>query len=321
MPEDGTTTAAGAANLLYYGDNLDILRRHVDDESVDLIYLDPPFNSNADYNVLFAEKDGSQAHAQITAFEDTWQWGLEAEQEYAEILRSGHDRVAKAVKGMRDFIGASDMLAYLVMMALRLIELRRVLKPTGSIYLHCDPTASHYLKLIMDAAFGPEHFINEIVWLRSNAHNFKTRYWPRQQDVILMYSRGDTITLNPVYQPYGPEQLKRYRPDETGRLYTGRDMTVSLVRRLRQFEWRGVKPPPHRSWGASMEQLEKWYAEGRILLKQDGKPRFDGLKTYLDEVPGKQIGTIWSDIPRISNTAAERLGYPTQKPEALLERI
>src|SRR5215210_4537182 len=128
------------ANTLYYGDNLDILRRYIDDESVDLIYLDPPFNSNADYNVLFAEKDGTQAHAQITAFEDTWEWGLEAEQEYAEILRSGHDRIAKAVKGMRDFIGASDMLAYLVMMGLGLIELRRVLKPTGSIYLHCDPS-------------------------------------------------------------------------------------------------------------------------------------------------------------------------------------
>jgi len=130
-------------NLLYYGDNLDILRRYVNDESVDLVYLDPPFNSNADYNVLFAEKSGEKAQAQIQAFEDTWEWGLEAAQEYAEVLRSGHDRVAKALKGMHDFLGGSDMMAYLSMMALRLIELRRVLKPTGSIYLHCDWDGAH----------------------------------------------------------------------------------------------------------------------------------------------------------------------------------
>jgi hypothetical protein len=175
--------------------------------------------------------------------------------------------------------------------------------------------------MLMDAVFGPTNFLNELIWLRANAHNFKTRFWPRQHDTLLHYSKGPGFTLNPVYQPYGPEQLKRYKPDEKGRLYTGQDLTVSLVRRLRQFEWRGVKPPPHRSWGASLEQLEEWYAEGRILLKKDGTPRMDGLKVYLDETKGKQIGTVWTDIPRISNTAAERLGYPTQKPEALLERI
>lgn len=173
----------------------------------------------------------------------------------------------------------------------------------------------------MDAVFGPERFMNEIVWLRANAHNFKTRFWPRQHDTLLVFRKGQEFTLNPVYQPYGPEQLKRYKPDANGRMYTGQDLTVSAVRRLRQFEWRGVKPPPHRSWGASLEQLEAWYAEGKILLKSDGKPRLDGLKIYLDEAPGKQIGTVWTDISRISNTAAERLGYPTQKPEALLERI
>ncbi len=212
-------------------------------------------------------------------------------------------------------------MAYLAMMAVRLIELHRVLKPTGSLYLHCDPTASHYLKTLLDTIFTPARFLNEIVWLRSNAHNFKTRMWPRQHDTLLLYSRGETFTLNPAYQPYGPEQLRRYRPDENGRLYTGQDMTVSAVRRLRQFEWRGVKPPPHRSWGASLEQLEAWYAEGRILLKKDGLPRFDGLKVYLNETKGKQIGSVWIDIERISNTAAERLGYPTQKPLSLLERI
>ena len=157
-------------NTLYYGDNLDILRRYVEDESVDLIYLDPPFNSNADYNVLFAEKDGTQAHAQIKAFEDTWSWDLEAAAEYAEVpARAATARVAKCLKAIHDFSAASDMMAYLSMMAIRLIELRRVLKPTGSIYLHCDPTASHYLKLLMDAVFGPESFRNEIIWKADNA--------------------------------------------------------------------------------------------------------------------------------------------------------
>src|SRR5256714_10661252 len=172
-------------NLLYYGDNLDILRRYVEDESVDVVYLDPPFNSNADYNVLFAEKSGEKAQAQITAFEDTWEWGLEAAQEYAEVLHSGHDRVAKALKGMHDFLGGSDMMAYLSMMALRLIELRRVLKPTGSIYLHCDPTASHYLKIVMDAVFGPENFRNEIAWQRTSAHGDATTKFAAVHDALL----------------------------------------------------------------------------------------------------------------------------------------
>jgi site-specific DNA-methyltransferase (adenine-specific) len=307
-------------NLLYYGDNLDVLRRHVDDETVDLVYLDPPFKSSQDYNVLFAEHSGAKAAAQIKAFEDTWTWDEVAARAYEETVEQG-GAVANAMRAFRSFLGTSDMMAYLSMMAPRLVELRRVMKPTASIYLHCDPTASHYLKILMDAVIGPKRFINEIVWLRSNAHNFKTRFWPRQHDTILAYTHGEVFTLNPVYTPYGPEQLKRYREDENGRLYTGQDLTVSAVRRLRQFEWRGIKPPAHRSWGASLEQLEEWYAEGKILLRQDGKPRFDGLKVYLDETKGKQIGSVWTDIPRISNTAAERLGYPTQKPVELLERI
>ncbi|MFO1081852.1 MAG: site-specific DNA-methyltransferase [Reyranellaceae bacterium] len=308
-------------NALYYGDNLPVLRESIKDESVDLIYLDPPFNSAANYNVLFKAPSGESSQAQIEAFEDTWHWNESAERAFDEVVTGPHSDASVMLKAMRSALGENDMMAYLAMMAVRLIELHRVLKPTGSLYLHCDPTASHYLKTLMDAIFGPTQFLNEIIWLRANAHNFKTRMWPRQHDTILVYARGDTFTLNPVYQPYGPEQLKRYRPDASGRMYTGQDMTVSLVRRLRQFEWRGTKPPPHRSWGASKEQLEEWYAEGRILLKKDGTPRLDGLKVYLDETKGKQIGTVWTDIDRISNTAAERLGYPTQKPEALLERI
>ena len=307
-------------STLYYGDNLDVLRRHVKDESVDLVYLDPPFNSNQDYNVLFEEHTGQRSVAQIAAFEDTWHWDEAAERTYTEVVDAG-GRVGAALRAMRAYIGGSDMLAYLAMMAPRLTELRRVLKPTGSIYLHCDPTAGHYLKVLMDAVFSPGRFLNEIVWLRSNAHNIKTRMWPRQHDTLLLYARGDTFTLNHAYQPYGPEQMKRYKPDADGRLYKAENLTVSLVRRLRQFEWRGTKPPPHRSWGASRERLEEWYAAGRILLKEDGKPRLDGLKVYLDEMKGKVVGSVWTDIPRLSNTTAERLGYPTQKPESLLERI
>jgi site-specific DNA-methyltransferase (adenine-specific) len=300
-------------NQLYFGDNLKVLREHIADESVDLIYLDPPFNSNATYNVLFKAPDGTQSHAQIEAFDDTWHWTTNgdssAEDAYWQVLRGPNSNVAKLLEAMRSFLGENDMMAYLSMMAIRMIELHRVLKSTGSLYLHCDPTASHYLKTLLDAVFGNKNFINEIVWARANAHNFKTRYWPRQHDTLLLYGKGPQVTINPQYEPYGPEQLSRYKVDERGRSYTGQDLTVSLVRRLRQFEWRGVTPPPHRSWGASFDQLEAWYAEGRILLRKDGKPRMDGLKVYLDETKGKQVGTLWDGIDRISNTSGERLGY------------
>lgn len=307
-------------NHLYYGDNLRVLRDSIADDSVDLIYLDPPFNSNASYNVLFRGPQGNESTAQIEAFDDTWHWTDAAEEAYGEVLRSG-SACAEMLRAMRNFLGENDMMAYLTMMAVRLIELHRVLKPTGSLYLHCDPTASHYLKILLDAVFGARQFINEICWLRANAHNFKTRYWPRQHDTLLFYAKGKTLHLDPQYMPYGKAQLKRYKQDAEGRYFTGQDLTVSLVRPRRQFEWRGVTPPPHRSWGASKEQLEKWLTEGRILLRKDGKPRMDGLVKYLDEMKGKQVGTIWTDIDRIKNTAEERLGYPTQKPVALLERI
>ena len=152
-------------NQLFYGDNLDVLRRHIADESVDLVYLDPPFNSNASYNVLFAERDGSQAAAQIKAFEDTWRWDQGAARAFEEVVESG-GAVSLAMQAFRTFLGENDMLAYLAMMAPRLQELRRVLKETGSVYLHCDPTASHYLKLLMDSIFGPQNFQNEVIWQR-----------------------------------------------------------------------------------------------------------------------------------------------------------
>ena len=152
-------------NTLYYGDNLDILRRYIKDETVDLVYLDPPFNSNQDYNVLFAEKDGTRSAAQIRAFGDTWQWDQASARAYQEVVEAG-GKISQVMQAFHSYLGASDMLAYLAMMAPRLAELRRVLKPKGSIYLHCDPTASHYLKMLMDAIFGPRFFQNEIIWKR-----------------------------------------------------------------------------------------------------------------------------------------------------------
>jgi site-specific DNA-methyltransferase (adenine-specific) len=236
-----------ATNTLFYGDNLDILREYIADESIDLVYLDPPFNSNATYNVLFKSPAGEGSQAQIEAFEDSWHWNTSAESAFDEVIKSGNSDAAQMLIAMRSFLNENDMMAYLAMMAVRLLELHRVLKPTGSLYLHCDPTASHYLKILLDATFGKKQYINEIIWLRANAHNFKTRYWPRQHDIIFLYGKTDDVVVNPQYEPYGQEQLSRYRADENGRLYTGQDITVSLVRRLRQFEWRGVTPPAHRS--------------------------------------------------------------------------
>ncbi|HWA70410.1 MAG TPA: DNA methyltransferase [Rhizomicrobium sp.] len=306
---------------LYYGDNLEILRNEIASESVDLIYLDPPFNSNANYNVLFKAPDGHESHAQMEAFEDTWHWNETAERAFDEVIQSGNSDAAEMLRAMRSFLGTNDMMAYLTMMAVRLLELHRVLKPTGSLYLHCDPTASHYLKILLDAIFGKEFFENEIVWLRTNSHNMRTRTWVRQNDTILYYTKTARFTFNAQYTEYGEAQLGRFKPDEDGRLYKAENLTFSTANPARQFVWRGSVPPKNRSWGADKEQLEKWYSEGRILLKRDGSPRLDGLKVYLDETKGKLCGTNWTDISRVGNTSGERLGYPTQKPLALLERI
>ena len=309
---------------LYFGDNLDILREHIKDESIDLIYLDPPFNSKQAYNLLFKTPKGHDSDAQITAFDDTWHWGSsddQAEREFSQLLHQSNTDVSEMIQSLRRFLKESDMMAYLTMMANRLLELHRVLKPTGSLYLHCDPTASHYLKIVLDAVFGVENFQNEIIWQRTNAHNFRTKGFVRSNDTILYYTKSQDFVFNEQYTEYGPEQLKRFKTDENGRLYKAENMTFSTANPNRQFEWRGSKPPANRSWGASLEQLEEWYAEGRILLKQDGTPRLDGLKIYLDETKGKPLTTNWTDIDRVSNTSGERLGYPTQKPLALLERI
>jgi site-specific DNA-methyltransferase (adenine-specific) len=214
-------------NMLYYGDNLEILREHIPDESVGLIYIDPPFNSNQAYNVIFSETDGTASQAQIQAFEDTWRWGEATEHAYHELIRTSPHLLVETIKSFRGFLTETNLMAYLVMMALRLVELHRVLRPTGSFYLHCDPTASHYLKIILDQIFGVENLRNEIVWERTNAHNMKARYYSKVHDLLLFYCKGDSYTWNKQYTEYSDAQLSRYKTDENGRLYTGRDLTMS----------------------------------------------------------------------------------------------
>jgi len=308
-------------NLLYYGDNLDVLRRHVKEESVDLVYLDPPFNSNADYNVLFAAKDGHQAAAQIEAFEDTWQWDEGAARQFAETVEAGGS-VADVLLAFRTFLGTNDMLAYLAMMAPRLAELHRALKPTGSLYLHCDPTASHYLKLLLDAVFGAANFRADIRWQRTSAHaNVLTNYaWISDQ--LLFYTKGDVWTWNQQYQAFSAEYVASHygQRDPDGRRFTTRDVTASMSRASsgQLYEWKGVRPIASRCWSFTKDKMEQFEKDGLLVYGKSGVPR---MKLYLDASKGTPVSDIWEDIPPINSQAAERLGYPTQKPVALLERI
>lgn len=307
-------------NTLYYGDNLDMLRRYVKDESVDLVYLDPPFKSNQDYNVLFREHSGTPSAAQIKAFEDTWEWNQLAAASYEEVVEQG-GRVSDAMQAFRTFLGQSDMMAYLSMMAPRLLELRRVLSPTGSIYLHCDPAASHYLKMLMDAVFGPERFKNEIIWKRTSAHSSAKRYGP-VHDVILFYGRSDITTWIGGSQAYDEAYLQgRFRLDEE-RPWKDADLTGAGVRHGETgLEWRGFNPTAQgRHWAYPPSELARLDARGLIYWpkKRGGWPR---LVKYLDESKGILVQDVWTDIFPINAKAQERLGYPTQKPEALLERI
>ena len=203
-------------NTLYYGDNLEVLKLHIPDESVDLMYLDPPFKSNQDYNVLFAEKNGSDSAAQIQAFEDTWRWDMSAAEAFEEIVEAGGE-VSQVMQAFRTFLGSNDMLAYLSMMAPRLIELQRVLKQTGSIYLHCDPTASHYIKVMMDGIFGHKNFRNEVIWRRTGAHG-RAKRWGPIHDTILFYTMSNKYTWNRVFEEYDPEYIEKFytKNDEHG---------------------------------------------------------------------------------------------------------
>jgi adenine specific DNA methylase Mod len=253
-------------NQLYYGDNLEVLRRYVRDESVDLVYLDPPFNSRQDYNVLFAEKDGSRSSSQIHAFEDTWEWNHDSQRAYEEIVEAG-GRVADAMRAFHTFLGNSDMMAYLAMMAPRLVELRRVLKETGSIYLHCDPTASHYLKILMDAVFGPQFFQNEIIWKRTSAHSSAERYGP-VHDVLLFFSKSCVVKWNSQYTGYDDSYIKNFyrHKDENGRIYRLSDLTGAGVRHGETgLSWRGIDVTSKgRHWMVPPAELEILDTKGRI---------------------------------------------------------
>jgi len=311
-----------ASNLLYYGDNLDILRRYVKDETVDLVYLDPPFNSNTNYNVLFAEKDGSKAASQIQAFSDTWTWNQESESVFAEIVTAG-GRVSDCLQAFRTFLGECDMLAYLVMMAPRLVEHRRVMKTTASIYLHCDTAASHYLKMLMDAVFGPVNFRTEIVWKRSSAHSDAKQgraQHGRIHDVILFYTKTDKWFWNHVFTPYDEsytDAFYKHIEPETGRRYRLDNLTGpgGAAKGNPSYEVMGVT----RFWRYSKEKMEELIRQGRIVQTKQGT--VPAYKRYLDEMPGISLQDWWGDIGPIAAQAAERLGYPTQKPVALLERI
>src|SRR5450759_3696487 len=309
-------------NGLYYGDNLDVLRRYVKDESVDLVYLDPPLNSRQDYNVLFAEKDGTRSSSQIMAFEDTWEWNIDAERAYEEVVEQV-GQVSDAMRAFRTFLGTSDMMAYLAMMAPRLMELRRALKPTGSIYLHCDPTAVHYLKMLMDAVFGVDKYRNEITWKRTSAHVNVSQRFAVVQDRLLFYSKSEKWTWNQIYLPYTPDYIQSHYGQldkSTGRRFTTRDLTASMQRASsgQLYDWKGFRPPPSRCWSYTKDKMEQFEAKGLLTQSPRGMPR---LKLYLDEMPGVPCDDVWTDVDTINSQAQERLGYPTQKPEALLERI
>ncbi|HLL79278.1 MAG TPA: DNA methyltransferase [Ktedonobacteraceae bacterium] len=311
-------------NTLYYGDNLKVLREYIPSESVDLIYLDPPFNSNRNYNVLFKDESGSDSEAQITAFEDTWHWNHTAEQTYHDLVTDAPDNVSKMIASLRDFIGQNQMMAYLVMMAARLVELHRVLKPTGSLYLHCDPTASHYLKILLDTIFDPENFRSELIWKRSSAHSDTKqgrKLHGHIHDVILFYTKSDTWTWNPVYTGYDADYIEdfyRHIEDGTGRRYRLSDLTAAKPGGDTSYEWKGVKPYKGRFWAYSKENMAQFDREGRLYYSKTGMPAY---KRYLDEMPGVPLQDVWTDIRPIGSLASERLGYPTQKPEELLERI
>jgi DNA modification methylase len=329
--EEGTAQPArcsggdGAAvqNHLYYGDNLQILREHIADESVDLIYLDPPFNSQATYNVLFRAPTGEQSAAQIEAFDDTWHWNQSAEQAFDEVMQSGNTDAAEMLRAMRAFLKENDVMAYLTMMAVRLLELHRVLKPAGSLYLHCDPTASHYLKILLDAVFGKTNYRNEIAWKRSSAHNDGKqgrRQYGRVQDIIFFYTKSHMWAWNQNFSDYSEDYLRefyKYTEEGTGRRYRLGDLTGpgGAAKGNPAYELMGVT----RHWRYSREKMAKLAAEGRIVQTKPGA--VPAYKRYLDEMPGVPLQDIWTDISPIGAQAQERLGYPTQKPVALLERI
>lgn len=304
-----------APNTLFYGDNLAILRNEIPSDSVDLIYLDPPFNSQSNYNILYSEVSGQQSKAQIEAFEDTWHWNATAEEAFDDVLSFGNTDAAEMLRAMRSFLKENDMMAYLAMMAVRLLELHRVLKPTGSLYLHCDSTASHYLKILLDAIFGGTNYRSEIIWKRSNPKSHISTNFPNCTDTILRYSKGPTATYHQPYETHDPEYVaSAYKySDEKGKyrllpLLNPNDNRPNLT-----YEFLGVR----RVWRWTRERMQQAYKDGLVVqLKPGAVPQY---KKYLEDSKGRTVTNCWTDISQAAGR--ESLGYPTQKPRALLERI
>jgi site-specific DNA-methyltransferase (adenine-specific) len=311
-------------NTLYYGDNLDVLGR-LSSASVDLIYLDPPFNSKAQYNAIFKTPAGRAAQSQAEAFIDTWTWGPEAARAYDDVLASGSG-AGRILKALRECLGESDLMAYLAMMAARLTDLHRVLKPEGSLYLHCDQTAGHYLKILLDGVFGPRAFRNEITWKRSTSHGNVGKNFGSLTDSIYFYTKGDRYTWNQQYAGLSEKYVKSkfVNADVNGRKWQSVSLRTPSVRPNLQFPFaasNGSTYLPHANgWAVGPERMATYDREDRLHFptKAGGTLR---LKQYLDERPGTKLQNLWDDIPAINSQAQERLGYPTQKPLALLERI
>ncbi len=311
-------------NTLFYGDNLKIMREQIEDESVDLIYLDPPFNSQATYNILFKDESGDFAPSQVRAFSDTWHWP-DAAEDYDDLRVSAPEAVRRFLEGLYEFMGPCAMMAYLVMMTSRLLELKRVLKIDGSLFLHCDSTASHYLKLLLDTVFGVKNFRNEILWKRTLGHHLSTRRLDVMTDSIFFYSKSDRYLFNHHYTELTDEEIEQkfpYKEEETGRRYTHEKLEQSSNEYSKE-ETRiiqGKKVRTNLGWRWTQETFDERLAENPYLIywTSGGKPRY---KRYSDEYLGRKISNLWDDVPPLSSTDKERLGYPTQKPLALLERI
>jgi DNA modification methylase len=326
---DGLSVLAPSRpNRLFYGDNLTIMR-NLPSASVDLIYLDPPFNSQRNYNLIYKQMTGLPVPEQEEAFCDAWELDPEKEEmaRHMPIVLREYGVDESVVLFWQAWITAlrntqPRLLAYLIYMTYRLFEMRRLLRPTGSIYLHCDPTASHYIKVIMDGVFGHQNFRNEIVWKRTSAHSSAKRYGP-VHDVLLFYSKTNIFTWNRQYQPYTEEYLEshyRYK-DENSRAFRLSDLTAAGTRQGSSGQpWRGFDPNTKGNhWKFTIENLERLDMEGRIHWPvKNGWPSY---KRYLDEVKGTTLQDVWTDIDPLNSQAHERLGYPTQKPIALLQRI
>jgi len=308
--------ASASVNKLYFGDNLDVLQE-IGDQSVDLVYLDPPFNSQALYNVLFKSPKEDAESAQAQAFRDMWTWGDEAEWSYKEIMKLGGG-TARFVDALRSALKESDMMAYLVMMAIRLHVLHRKLRSTGSLYLHCDPTASHYLKILLDGIFGVESFTNEIIWQRTTPKGLAFTRFPSNHDVLLFYRAGESFIWTPQYKPYSEEYLHRYNliDDATGKQFQATSLlNPNKDRPNLTYDFHG-----HRKvWRWTRDRMLKAENDGKIYFPPGGGvPR---EKRFLEEQEGIPVTSVWIDIPPVNAVAQERIGYPTQKPIALLDRI